>query len=66
MSILSLACLGNGYAFDHISYRKTSTCCPLHKVHVIVVVFVYLYVRTAFAWGADRSNSCGRGGCVLG
>ena len=49
VSILSLAYLGNGYAYNRIYYRQTSTCRPRHTIYVTVVVFVCPSVRTALA-----------------
>ena len=49
VSILSLACSGNGYASDHISYRHTSTCRPCHTLCVTVVLFVCPSVHTTLA-----------------
>ena len=40
VSILYLVRLGNGYAYDRLSYGQTSTYIPLHTYYVTVLVFV--------------------------
>ena len=49
MLILSLVCLGNGYASGRISYRQASTYRRCHTYYVTVLVFVCLYVRKTLA-----------------
>ena len=46
VSVLFLACSGNGYVSGSIYYRQISTCRLHNMVYVTVVVFVCSYVHT--------------------
>ena len=57
VSILSLVCLGNGYASVSLSYRQASTYRPHRTYYVTVVIFVCLYVCTPLAIGTASLDS---------